>query len=907
MTKNEIIIKGARSNNLKNISISIPKNKIVVISGVSGSGKSTLAYDTIYAEAQRKYIESLSSYARQFLNNHHKPEVDNIRGLSPAIAINQKTNATNSKSTVGSTTEIYYYLTLLYTKIGKTISPISGKEVFKLSFEKFKKEIYQFKKDSKFLICCPIRKDQLSSLKKEGYNKVVIKEKIYEIDEINKIHNTKSPINIVVDRLILSKSNDFKDNLHQAYKNCKEINDNSILIYNQKGKLIKKFSLLFSLDNIHFDEPHKDLFNFNNPHGACANCNGHGDLIDIDEDKIIPDKNLSVVENAIHPWRNDKMSIWKRDLKNINFPINKKYSQLNKSEKDILWKGKNEFKGLNAFFDFLKRKSYKIQYRVMLSKYRSLSICKICNGNRLRKEALYVKINDKSIEHVINLSMHDLLLFIDNINSSNYNEKIINKIKHEITFRIESLIKLGLGYMSLNRKCNSLSGGEQQKINLANSLGSGLIGALYILDEPTMGLHPKDTSKLIDILKQLKKLGNSIIIVEHDRSVIKSADHLIDIGPLAGLYGGKIIYQGAVKNIQHKSSLTLDYINQKNNISLPIKNRTLSNFIKIQGAYEHNLNTIDVDIPINAFTAVVGLSGSGKTTLLKNVLLPGIKRKLKDYTFKKPLCQDIQVDLSNIENIDYLDQNSMKKSSKSTPITYIQAFDSIRNLYGAQKLTKINNLRTKDFSFNVKGGRCETCKGQGEVTIEMQFMSDIKLKCEVCNGTRYKKEILQIYFNDKNIDDILNLTVEEGYDFFIKHNQTKIAQQIKPLITVGLSYLKIGQPVSTLSSGEIQRLKLGSFLSKKNKKSILIFDEPTKGLHFHDIKILVDALYKLIEIGNTVIVIEHNLDVIKNTDWIIELGPDAGDYGGRVVFSGTPKNLINQPTHTGKVLKKEFN
>ncbi|MAQ31748.1 MAG: excinuclease ABC subunit A [Flavobacteriales bacterium] len=907
MSKNEIIIKGARSNNLKNISISIPKNKIVVISGVSGSGKSTLAYDTIYAEAQRKYIESLSSYARQFLNNHHKPEVDDIKGLSPAIAINQKTNATNSKSTVGSTTEIYYYLTLLYAKIGKTISPISGEEVVKLSFEKFKKEIYQFKKDLKFLICCLIRKDQLNILKREGYNRVVIAEKIYEIDEINEIHNIKDPIHIVVDRLILSRSNDFEYNLYQAYKNCKEINNDSILTYNQKGQLIKEFSHLFSLDNIHFDEPHKDLFNFNNPHGACENCNGHGDLIDIDEDKIIPDKNLSVLEDVIHPWRNGKMSRWKQELKKINFPINKKYSQFNKSEKDVLWKGKNEFKGLNAFFDFLKKKSYKIQYRVMLSRYRSLSICKICHGNRLRKEAQYVKINDKSIEHVINLSMHDLLLFIENINSLNYNEKIINKIKNEIISRIESLIKLGLGYMYLNRKCNSLSGGEQQKINIANSLGSGLIGALYILDEPTMGLHPKDTNKLIDILKQLKKLGNSIIIVEHDRSVIKSADHLIDIGPLAGLYGGKIIYQGAIKNVQHKSSLTLDYINQKIRIPSSINNRTLSNFIKIQGAYEHNLNTIDVEIPINAFTAVVGLSGSGKTTLLKNILLPGIKRKLKDYNFKKPLCQDIQADLSNIENIDYLDQNSMKKSSKSTPITYIQAFDSIRNLYGTQKLTKINNLRPKDFSFNVKGGRCENCKGQGEVTIEMQFMSDIKLKCEVCNGSRYKEEILQVYFNDKNIDDILNLTVEEGYDFFIKNNQTKIAQQIKPLITVGLSYLKIGQPVSTLSSGEIQRLKLGSFLSKKNKKSILIFDEPTKGLHFYDIKILVDALYRLVEIGNTVIVIEHNLDVIKNTDWIIELGPDAGDHGGHVVFSGTPKDLINQSTHTGEVLKKEFN
>ena len=903
--KNKIIIKGASLHNLKNISVTIPKNKIVVITGVSGSGKSTLAYNTIYAEAQRLYMQSLSSYTRQFLKNHNKPKVESIKGLAPAIAIEQKTNINNSKSTVGTATEIYYYLTLLYEHVGKTFSPISGQEVKDVTFDDFKKSIYQLQKKTRFIICVDINYNLLNNYHNQGFSRVIANDKISEIIDLK---TTTKNLKLIIDRLVLEASEDFDFILLQAYNKAIEIGSGKFMICDEYGKLIQNFNKNFTIDNLAFTRPHKDLFNFNNPYGACHYCNGHGDLIDLNIDKIIPNKNLSILEGAIHPWRGGKMERWQDDLINqskyLNISINKKYSDLSVEEKNTLWHGKDNFKGILHFFSFLKKKSYKIQYRVMLSRYRSLSVCKECNGSRLKKEAQYVKINNESITSLIDLSLKDLLTFIKSINTEN--DKMTQRIITQIISRIESILQLGLHYLTLNRKCNSLSGGETQKINIAKSIESGLVGSLYILDEPSIGLHARDTHQLIQIIQKLKKLGNSIIIVEHDKTIITAADHIIDIGPLAGTHGGELIYSGPIKKYNNERSLTLNYINNKLKVKHISQYREATDFIKIKGANANNLKDVNVMIPLNSFTAVTGLSGSGKTTLLKEVLLPGAKHKLKDYSFKKPNCQIVDFPLNKIENIDFLNQNSIKKSTKSTPITYVNAFDKIRNLFASETHSKLQNLQAKDFSFNVPGGRCEKCKGQGYIIIEMQFLSDIEVECDMCHGKRYKENIQAIYFNKHNITDILNLTVKDAYNFFIKHKKHKIAEQIKPLITVGLSYLKLGQPMSTLSSGEMQRIKLGYFLGKKNKKSILIFDEPTKGLHFHDIQILINAFQELINIGNTIIVIEHNLDVINNVDWVIELGPEAGKEGGSIVFSGKLKEFVKQKSHTSIALQNEF-
>tara|TARA_Y100000994_G_scaffold248676_1_gene257180 strand:+ start:6118 stop:8844 length:2727 start_codon:yes stop_codon:yes gene_type:complete len=903
--KDYISIQGARMNNLKNISVNIPKNKLVVITGVSGSGKSTLAYDTIYSEAQRRYIESLSSYARQFLKNHPKPEVDSITGLSPAIAIEQKTNINNARSTVGTSSEIYYYLTLLFEKIGKTFSPISGKEVKKTSFIDCKKYINQFKLKTKFLICCPIKFEQLKYLEKEGFSRIIYENKIIKIQDVKE---NMMNIHLVIDRLIYNSNDDFEFNLKEAFNKGIELSSGNCIIYDENIKILKHFRSDLYLDNIIFEQPNKDLFNFNSPYGACEKCKGHGDLLDLDLKKIIPNKNLSLLDDAIHPWRSGKMNKWKKQLiqssKDIGLSITKKYSELSETEIQILWNGKGDFKGLHSFFNLLTKKAYKIQYRVMLSKYRSLNVCPACNGSRLRKESEYILIQNQNIQNIINLSLNKILSFIQRINQKD--EEIITKITDEILSRTKAMINLGLGYLTLNRKSNTLSGGEIQKINITKSIGSGLIGSLYILDEPSIGLHSKDTVQLIKILQKLKKLGNSIIIVEHDKEIIKSADYIIDLGPLAGNKGGKIIYQGLIDK-NPTNSLTLNYIYQKNTISNLAKHRIPKEFIKIKGVTKNNIKNLNFEIPTNILTSITGVSGSGKTTLLKEIFLPIIKRKFKDYSFPLIDYTEIEFNSSNIENIEFLDHKSIKKSSKSTPITYINAFDQIRSLFASQQTAKINNLNTKHFSFNTKDGRCLKCNGQGEINIEMQFLSDIKLKCERCNGTRYKNEILNIQFKNKNISEILNFTIEEGEKFFLENNQIKIANSLQPLIEVGLGYLKIGQSVSTLSSGEAQRLKLASFLSKKNSKSILIFDEPTKGLHFYDIEILIRAFQKLINIGNSIIVIEHNIDIIKNSDWIIDLGPEGGLDGGNIIFSGTPNDLIKKNTHTATALKKEIN
>lgn len=905
--KKEIIIKGARLNNLKNISVKIPKNKIVVITGVSGSGKSTLAYDTIYAEAQRRYVESLSSYARQFLKNQSKPEFDEITGLSPAIAIEPKIGGNNPRSTVGTITEIYHYITLLYERLGQIVSPISGNEVIPSNFTNVKKYIYSLPINTRYIVSCPISKKQLPHLKATGYSRLIVDQKIMNINDTIKHKN----IYLIIDRLINNQTNGVEFIMKEAYEKATEIGNGRCIIHDQNGKELKSFNTQLELDGLMFEQPNRNLFNFNNPYGACEDCNGHGELIDIDSEKVITDKQSSVFENAIHPFRSSGMQKWKEklinQLKDIKFPVHKKYINLSTIEKKTLWEGNEKIHGLNSFFDYLKRKSYKIQYRVMLSKYRGLSKCKKCNGSRLNAQANNIFIQKKNISDIVDLSMLQLLKFMKNINSNQHEEKIITKIKEEIITRINSMINLGLDYLTLNRKSNSLSGGEHQRINIAKAIGSVLVGSIYVLDEPSIGLHSRDTLQLLNILRKLRDLGNSVIVVEHDKEIIKNSDYIIDIGPLAGINGGNIIYSGTPCN-KKNNSLTLDYVNNLKKINKIIKSRVPTKFIKIQGITKNNLKNIDVAIPMKVFTAITGVSGSGKTTLIKDVFLPAIKRKLKDYSYKPAPCKSIELSLyEDIEDIDYINQNSIKKSSKSTPITYINAFDSIRSFYASQPKSILQNLTTKHFSFNVPGGRCEHCKGQGYIIIEMQFLADINIKCDLCKGNRYNKNILDIRFKENNISDILNLTIDEGYDFFHKNGQEQISKQMKPLLNVGLGYLKMGQAISNLSTGELQRLKLSSFLSKNNKKSILIFDEPTKGLHFHDIKVLIKSFEKLVEEGNTVILIEHNLDVIKNVDWVIDMGPEGGDKGGKIIFSGSPQELQKENSHTGRAIKKEIN
>ena len=905
---NYIIIKGARSNNLKNISISIPKNKIVAITGVSGSGKSTLAYDTIYAEAQRRYIESLSSYARQFLKKHPKPIYDKMIGLSPAIAIDQKININNSRSTVGTISEIYYFLTILFARIGETYSPISNKIVKKNSYNDLYKFLESLKNGSKIILSIEIKKTQINNLKQTGFSKLITNNKIVDISQPI---NTKHPIYLTIDRFIINNNKNWDFSLKESYETALKIGEGQIVLFDEYCNKVNIFDTKFTLDNILFNQPTKELFNFNSPQGACKQCDGHGEVLDVDTDKVIPNPKLSIYEDTIHPWRSGKMSRWKKQLiiisKENNIPIHTSYAQLSKKHKLIIWNGIDGFKGINGFFDFLKRKAYKIQYRVMLSKYRSTKKCKECKGSRLKKEALFVKIQDKSINNVVELPISELLVFIRSIQNQSQETQISSKIIYEIESRINILINLGLGYMQLKRKSNSLSGGETQRINIAKSIGSGLIGALYILDEPSIGLHSRDTKKLIKILQELKELGNTIIIVEHDKDMIKYADHIIDIGPLAGHKGGEIIYEGELKNYSKNKSLTLNYINNHNIIKF--KKSTLSKqFIKIYNAHENNLKNINTQIPLNLITVITGVSGSGKTTLIEKVLFNGIKRKLKDYNFKKPKCDAIKIDLNNIDNINFISQKSIKTSSKSNPITYVKAFDNIRILYASQAKSKIQNLKPKDFSFNVKGGRCEACKGQGYTIVEMQFMSDISLICENCDGKRYQKKILDIKYQNKNIFDLLNTTIEECYDFFTQNNQQKIAQQLMPLLEVGLGYLNLGQASNTLSSGETQRLKIASFLTKKMTKSILIFDEPTKGLHYNDIKSLMVSIENLAKNNNTVIIIEHNLDILNYADWIIDLGPEGGEKGGEILFSGQPDKILEiENSHTSHALKKQIN
>ena len=912
-----IKIRGARMHNLKNINLDIPKNKLIVVTGLSGSGKSSLAFDTLYAEGQRRYIESLSSYARQFLGKLNKPKVDKIIGISPAIAIEQKVNNSNPRSTVGTTSEVYDYLKLLYARIGKTYSPISNIEVKKDSIKSVLKKIKKFKYGDKFLLLSHKElsnlnnsKEVLELLQKQGFSRIEINNEILRIDGLGKFK--KKNFNLVIDRSIYSNDQDYLNRLSDSLELAFYEGKGNIVIHNLKSNTKYKFSNRFEKDGIKFIEPSQHLFSFNNPLGACSSCGGYGDIVGIDPELVIPNTGLSVYDNAIAPWRGEKLKKYKNELVkssiNFNFPIHKPYFKLTSEQKDLLWTGNSHFKGINYFFKKLEDKIYKIQNRVMLSRYRGKTICNDCNGNRLKNEASYVKINKKSITDLVEMPIDDLLKFMLTLKLDSYQEKLANRILKEIQNRLKFICNVGLGYLTINRRSGTLSGGESQRINLANSLGSSLVSSLYVLDEPSVGLHPKDTEKLINILIDLKNIGNTVLVVEHDEDIMRSADHIIDIGPEAGSNGGQVVAQGSIKDILKSKSLTSMYLNKTEAIEPLDKIRYSGGKISIKGARENNLKNISVDFPLNNLVAVTGVSGSGKTTLVKKILYPALLKEKGVFKNKPGQFDEISGDIDEIDEIEFIDQKPIGLSSRSNPVTYLKVYDDIRNLFASQKLSKINSYKAKHFSFNVDGGRCESCKGEGSVKIEMQFMADVNLECENCKGKRFKKNVLRVKFENKTIDDVLKMTVDQSIEFFNSTNQNKITNKLKPLQDVGMGYIQLGQSSSSLSGGEAQRIKLATFLLKGNnrKKTLFIFDEPTTGLHFHDIKKLLNSFNSLLENGHSIIVVEHNTDLIKCADHIIDLGLDGGEKGGDLIFQGTPRDLIkNKKSKLSKYLKNK--
>ena len=917
-----INIQGARVNNLKNISLDIPKNKLVVITGLSGSGKSSLAFDTIYAEGQRRYVESLSAYARQFLGRMTKPDVDLITGLSPAIAIEQKVNSSNPRSTVGTSTEIYEYLKLLYARIGRTFSPISGVEVKRHQIN----DVIDFilsQKGSAVYILSPIIlpdgrmiEEHLNILMQQGFNRLYIENKIVRIEDFikGKNYDNINNVRILIDRMkINEKSSELVSQISDSVQTAfYEGNDSCIILVERKDEeghahtQEHHFSSRFEADGISFELPTTHLFSFNNPYGACPKCEGFGSIIGIDPDLVIPDKSLSVYDNAVACWRGDKMSAWRdqliRNARHFDFPIHKPYYELTKEQKDLLWKGNRYFGGIEDFFHEVESQSYKIQYRVMLSRYRGKTICPECNGLRLRKEASYVKIDGKSITELCEMPLSELKTFFDKITLTKTEHDIAERLLTEIKNRINFLVEVGLEYLTLNRAANTLSGGESQRINLATSLGSTLVGSTYILDEPSIGLHSRDTQRLIKVLRRLRDIGNTVIVVEHDEEIIRSADHIVDIGPYAGVNGGELVFEGDIeKMMKEGKSLTAKYLSKEKMIPVPERRRKWNNAIEFIGCSEHNLKNINVKIPLNVLTVVTGVSGSGKSTLVNDIIYKSLKKHFEGTSDKVGSFGKIQGSLMAIQNVEYINQNPIEKSSRSNPVTYVKAFDDIRLLFAEQKLAKNRNLKPGYFSFNVAGGRCDNCQGSGTLKVEMQFMADIYLKCDVCNGMRYKEEALEIKFKGKNISDILNMSIDEVIEFLSANKEgefktiiERIITKMKPLQDVGLGYLQAGQPSSTLSGGEAQRIKLASFLMNGNneKPTLFIFDEPTTGLHFHDINKLLKAFDALINNGHSLIVIEHDPDVIKVADWIIDLGPEGGDKGGELVFAGTPEELI---------------
>ena len=918
--KENIIIKGARLHNLKNIDVVIPRNKLVVITGLSGSGKSTLAFDTLYAEGQRRYVESLSSYARQFLGKLHKPKVDYIKGIAPAIAIEQKVNSTNPRSTVGTSTEIYDYIKLLFARIGETYSPISGNLVKKHTVTDVTNFVKSFKEDTKLLLLCPIAinedrdlKTVLKVLSQQGYARIKYEDQIFRIDELPTNQKNYSNLKLVVDRVIVKDDEDFYNRLSDAIQTAFFEGNGVCVIQNITDNTTTEFNNKFELDGILFYEPNTHFFSFNNPYGACPTCEGYGNVIGVDEDLVIPNTGISIYDDAIYPFRTDSYRHYKEELithaYKFDIPIHKPWFELTQEQKNLVWKGNKDFYGINHFFTALEEKSYKIQNRVMLSRYRGKTTCIECNGKRLRKEANYVKVGNKTISDLVTLPLDELSDFFKQLKLNKYEQKIGKRLLTEIHNRLEFLQNVGLNYLTLNRTSNTLSGGESQRINLATSLGSSLVGSMYILDEPSIGLHPKDTERLINVLQDLRDLGNTVIVVEHDEDIMKAADYIIDIGPEAGTFGGHIVAEGSYNDILKSDSLTAKYLTEEFEIETPKTRRNSKNFIQIVGARENNLQNIDAKFPLNSLTVITGVSGSGKSTLVKKILYPAMQKKMIGYGEKIGQHTEVTGSYDQIKYIEFIDQNPIGRSSRSNPVTYIKAYDDIRALLSSQKISKIRNYKPKHFSFNVDGGRCEVCKGEGVVTIEMQFMADVHLQCDNCNGKRFKKEVLEVNFEGKNIDDILNSTIDDAVAFFIKHQQIKIANKLKPLQDVGLGYVQLGQSSSTLSGGEAQRIKLASFLVKGNTKdkALFIFDEPTTGLHFHDIKKLLASFNALIDKGHSIIVIEHNIELIKCADYIIDLGLDGGKKGGQLIFEGTPEELIkNKKSYTAPYLKEKL-
>ncbi|MEK8179803.1 excinuclease ABC subunit UvrA [Flavobacterium buctense] len=922
--KKNILIKGAQIHNLKNLDVVIPRNKLVVITGLSGSGKSSLAFDTLYAEGQRRYVESLSSYARQFLGRLDKPKVEYIKGIAPAIAIEQKVNTTNARSTVGTSTEIYDYLKLLYARIGKTFSPVSGNEVKKDTVSDVVIAIKEFDLDTKWLLLSPIHleegrqlEDKLKVLLQQGFARILVDNEMVRLDEINQHSLDNKDILLIIDRIVLNAETaddeDFYNRLADAVQTAFFEGKGVCYLQELETKKRLEFSANFELDGITFLEPNIHLFSFNNPYGACPTCEGYGNIIGIDEELVVPNTSLSVFENALFPWRGESMSWYRDQLVNnaykFDFPIHKPYFELTEEQKDLIWKGNKLFTGLDDFFKELEEKNYKIQNRVMLSRYRGKTKCTACKGKRLRKEANYITVGGKTISELVDLSIKRLIPFFSELTLSEYDAKVAKRLLIEINSRLAFLSDVGLDYLTLNRNSASLSGGESQRINLATSLGSSLVGSMYILDEPSIGLHPKDTERLIKVLKNLRDLGNTVIVVEHDEDIMKAADRIIDIGPEAGTFGGELVAEGTFDEILKANSLTAKYLNGQLEISVPQKRRRSNNFIEIKGARENNLQNIDVAFPLESLTVISGVSGSGKSTLVKKILFPAMQKKLEGIGDKAGQFTEITGSFSHIKHIEYVDQNPIGRSSRSNPVTYIKAYDDIRDLYAKEKLSKVRGYQAKHFSFNVDGGRCETCKGEGSINVEMVFMADVSLPCDTCGGKRFKKEVLEVAFEGKNIDDILTMTIDDAIAFFAKNKQTKITQKLQPLQDVGLGYVQLGQSSSTLSGGEAQRIKLASFLVKgvTKEKALFVFDEPTTGLHFHDIKKLLASFDALIEKGHSIIVIEHNLDLIKCADWIIDLGPEGGENGGQLLAVGTPEEIVkNNKSITAKYLKDKL-
>ncbi|HPW71077.1 MAG TPA: excinuclease ABC subunit UvrA [Bacteroides graminisolvens] len=916
-----ISIKGARVNNLKNIDVNIPRNKLVVITGLSGSGKSSLAFDTLYAEGQRRYVESLSSYARQFLGRMSKPECDFIKGIPPAIAIEQKVNSRNPRSTVGTSTEIYEYMRLLFARIGRTFSPVSGEEVKKHSVEDIVNCMLQYPEGTRYMVLTRILRREGRSLKqqleidlKQGFNRIEVNGETVRMEEYEPKENDE--VYLLVDRMTAGSSKDAISRLTDSTETAMYEGDGLCMLrfYLPDGTTrLHTFSTKFEVDGIKFEEPNDQMFSFNSPIGACPKCEGFGKVIGIDEHLVIPNRALSVYDGAVVCWRGEKMGEWKDALIHnavkFDFPIFTPYYQLTDEQRRVLWEGNEFFQGINDFFRMLEENQYKIQYRVMLARYRGKTICPQCHGTRLKPEAGYVKVGGESISELVDLPITELKKFFDTLQLTKHDEEVARRILTEINSRIRFLIDVGLGYLTLNRLSNSLSGGESQRINLATSLGSSLVGSLYILDEPSIGLHSRDTDKLIHVLRELQKLGNTVVVVEHDEEIIRAADYIIDIGPDAGRLGGEVVYEGDMKNLTKGTiSHTVRYLLGEEEIPLPLHRRPWNNYIEITGARENNLKGIDVRFPLNVMTVVTGVSGSGKSTLVRDIFYRALKRELDECSDRPGEFLLLQGDVKSLKNIEFIDQNPIGKSSRSNPVTYIKAYDEIRKLWAEQPLAKQMNYTAGHFSFNSEGGRCEECKGDGNITVEMQFMADLVLECESCHGKRFKSETLEVCFHEKNIYDVLEMTVNEAVEFFTLHGQKKVVKKLLPLQEVGLGYVKLGQSSSTLSGGENQRVKLAYYLSQeKAEPTLFIFDEPTTGLHFHDIRKLLEAFDALIRRGHTLIIIEHNMDVIKCADYVIDLGPEGGDKGGHLVACGTPEEIAEcGASYTGQFLKEKL-